>query len=198
MASFERLTAAERRESILEAAAAEIALRGFAGATTAAVAKRAGISHAHLFRFYPSKTALAVAVIDRSALRILASWHAAVPEPDESRLDTLGRAYTDALSERRTELMVILQAFAASADSEIAAALRGQLAYVYRYLVDVLERDGQERAREEATGFLSLGFLINAAMAVGLESELSAEEWAGICGRNGVARIEDRFAEAVA
>ncbi len=30
-------------------------------------------------------------------------------------------------------------------------------------------------------------------MAIGQESELSAEEWAGICGRTDVARIEDRL-----
>ena len=40
------------------------------------------------------------------------------------------------------------------------------------------------------------GFLINAAMAIGLESALTAEEWLGICSKAGIARIEDRLGEA--
>lgn len=74
--------------------------------------------------------------------------------------------------------------------------LRGHLAFLYRYVAGLLELDGHERPQDEAVGFLSLGFLINAAMAIGLESELSAEEWAGICGqyRRGANRRSARAA----
>jgi AcrR family transcriptional regulator len=191
-----RMTAAERREAILEAAAAEIAQKGFAGATTADIARRAGISQPYIFRFFPTKKDLSLAVIDRCISRVIRDWENALPHPGETRLHTLGRTYVENLATRRTELMVHLHAYASAEDPDIAATMRHHLARVYRYVVHVLERDGHPAAYEEAGAFLSRGFLINAAMAVGLESELGADEWTGICGKSEIARIEDRLEAA--
>ncbi len=189
----DRMTAAERREMILAAAVEEIAVSGFSGATTADIAKRAGISQPYVFRFFPTKKDLAMAVIDRCVSRIIADWESAVPQPGETRLMTLGRTYRDSLSDRRSELMVHLNAYASAEDPDIAAAMRHHLSRIYRYVIHLLERDGNPNAYEEAGGFLSRGFLINAAMAIGLESALTPEEWAGICGKKAIARIEDRL-----
>lgn len=188
-----RMTAAERREAILDAATAELAAKGFHGATTADIARRAGISQAYVFRFFPTKRDLILAVIDRCISRIIQDWENAVPRPGETRLETLGRTYVEKLSERRTELMVHLNAYAAADDPEIAATMRHHLGRIYRYVVRVLERDGNPVACQEAGAFIARGFLINVAMAIGLESELSPSEWAWICGKSEVARIEDRL-----
>jgi len=194
----QRQSAAERREAILDAAIAEIAVSGYEGATTAAIAKRAGISQPYVFRFFPTKKALFLAAIDRAAGRIIADWETALPLPGESRLETLGRTYVERLPGRRGELLSQLQAYASSEDPEIAAAMRHHLARVYRYIVGLLERDGRPAAYAEAASFVARGHLINAAMACGLESALTAEEWAGICGKKDVARIEDRARETAA
>jgi AcrR family transcriptional regulator len=186
-----RQTATERREAILDAAIEEIAASGYAGATTAAIARRAGISQPYVFRFFATKKALFLAAIDRAVGRIIADWETAVPLPGESRLQTLGRTYVERLPRRRGELLAQLQASASSEDPEIAAAMRHHLARVYRYIVSVLERDGHPAAYAEAAAFLARGQLINAAMACGLESALTPEEWSGICNRTCVARIED-------
>jgi AcrR family transcriptional regulator len=191
------MSAAERREAILDAAAAEIAQKGFAGATTADIARRAGISQPYIFRFFPTKKDLALAVIDRCVSRIIRDWENALPRPGETRPQTLGRTYVENLATRRTELMVHLHAYASAEDPDIAATMRHHLARIYRYVVHVLERDGHPHAYEEAGAFLSRGFLINAAMAIGLESELGEDEWAGICGKREVARIEDRLEAAI-
>ena len=188
----DRLSHEERREQILDAAVEEIAASGFAGATTSDIARRAGISQPYVFRFFPTKKDLALAVIDRCVSRIIHDWETALPQPGESRLQTLGRTYVESLPERRSELMVHLNAYAAADDPDVASAMRHHLARIYRYVVHLLERDGHPAAYEEAGAFLSRGFLINASMAVGLESALTPEEWAGICGKTAVARIEDR------
>ncbi len=189
----DRMSAAERREAILAAAVEEFAASGFAGATTAAIARRAGISQPYVFRFFPTKQDLSLAVIDRCVSRIIADWENAVPEPGETRLQTLGRTYVEKLGERRSELMVHLHAYASADDPEIAAAMRHHLARIYRYVVHLLERDGNPTPYADAGGFVSRGFLINASMAIGLESALSPEEWLGICGKPEIARIEDRL-----
>jgi AcrR family transcriptional regulator len=53
-----RSSASRRRGDVLAAAASEIAARGAIGWRTRDVATRAGISHAYLFRLYPTKRAL--------------------------------------------------------------------------------------------------------------------------------------------
>jgi AcrR family transcriptional regulator len=189
----DRLSAAERRESILDAAVEEFATSGFAGATTADIAKRAGISQPYVFRFFPTKKDLVLAVIDRCTSRTINDWENAMPQPGETRLQTLGRTYLEKLGERRPELMVHLHAYAFAEDPDVAAAMRHHLARIYRYVVHLLERDGSPTPHEDAGQFISRGFLINASMAIGLESALTPEEWDGICGKRAIARIEDRL-----
>lgn len=53
-----RRAAGELTAAILDAARAEFDERGPSGATTAAIARRAGVTEAQLFRYYPTKAAL--------------------------------------------------------------------------------------------------------------------------------------------
>jgi AcrR family transcriptional regulator len=184
-----RIDPAARREAIVDAAVEEIADSGFAGATTAAIARRAGISQPYVFRFFPTKKDLMLAVIDRAFGRILADWERVLPEPGETRLAALGRVYVAGLTERRAELMVQLQAYGGANDPEIAEALRHHLSRIYRYVVYLLRRDGHDEPEREAAAFCGRGFLISASMAIGLESVLTPEEWGGICKRQGVGTL---------
>jgi AcrR family transcriptional regulator len=59
--------AEERREAILDAADAEFSARGYAGAAIRAIAKRAAVSSALLYWFFPSKADLFAAVLTRRA-----------------------------------------------------------------------------------------------------------------------------------
>ena len=191
-ASTTRHSGAERREDILDAACEEIATAGFAAATTAAIAQRAGISQPYVFRFFQTKKELSLAVVDRCVGQLLGDWERVVPKPGETRLEALGRSYVEALPSRRTQLLVQLHAYAAADDPDMAEAMRHHLARIYRYVVLQARRDGGADPHAEAASFLSRGFLINAAMAIGLESALTPEEWGGICAKGEVARVEDR------
>jgi AcrR family transcriptional regulator len=191
----ERLSAAERREAILDAAVEEFATHGYDGATTAGIATRAGISQPYVFRFFPTKRDLYIAVVDRATSRILHSWETAAPLPGETRLETLGRAYVETIPERRKELMVKFGAYAYAHDPEIAAAARHQLARVYRYVALQAERDGSPSPYHDAVEFIGHGFFIYGAMASGLESVLTPEEWFAVCGKADLARVEDRLVE---
>jgi AcrR family transcriptional regulator len=193
-----RMSGSERREAILDAAVEEFAARGYDGATTADIARRAGISQPYVFRFFATKRELYIAVIDRCVSRLLHGWESAAPLPGESRLQTLGRTYVESLPERRKELMVKFGAYGVAHDAEIAAALRHHLARIYRYVAHQAERDGSETPYEDAVTFVSRGYFINAAMAVGLESALTPDEWYTVCPRQAVARIDDRLEQAIA
>jgi AcrR family transcriptional regulator len=189
----ERRSAAERREAILDAAVEVMAAKGVVGATTGDIAKRAGISQPYVFRFFPTKRDLVLAVNERCAERIITTWETAVQKPGETRLETLGRTYVETLPERRGELLVLLYGYGAAQDPVMAEAMRERLARVYRYVVGQAERDGCEDPYEAAARFIGRGFFINAAMAIGLESELTEEEWSGVCPLANVARVDDRL-----
>jgi len=59
-----RLPAAERREAIVQAAQRVFSSRSYAGATTAEIARAAGVSEPILYRHFPSKRELYFACLD--------------------------------------------------------------------------------------------------------------------------------------
>jgi len=70
----------ENERALLEAAEAIFAEQGFAGATTAAIAKRAGVPKANLHYYFATKEALYRAVVER----VLTAWLAAASSFDAS------------------------------------------------------------------------------------------------------------------
>ncbi|HZZ62548.1 MAG TPA: TetR family transcriptional regulator C-terminal domain-containing protein [Roseiarcus sp.] len=71
---------AENERALLEAAEAIFAEQGFSGATTAAIAKRAGVPKANLHYYFPTKEALYRCVVER----VLTAWLAAAQSFDAS------------------------------------------------------------------------------------------------------------------
>ena len=65
-----RMSAEERRESVLDAAVAEFARGGLAGTSTEAIAARAGISQPYLFRLFSTKKDLFIAAYRRAFVLI--------------------------------------------------------------------------------------------------------------------------------
>ena len=71
MTTTTRQTAEARREDLLAAAVEEFARAGFHGASTDAIARRAGISQPYLFRLFGSKKDLYLASVRRCFRRTL-------------------------------------------------------------------------------------------------------------------------------
>src|SRR5215208_3619108 len=122
-------TAEDRREAVLAAAMPVMASRGIHASPTAEVAKQAGISHAYLFRLFPTKSDLAIAVVERANQRIydaLSAAGAGVDGSGEEKLHAMGMAYSELLEDREL-LLVQLHSHAAAAEDEAlrAAARKG-------------------------------------------------------------------------
>src|SRR5215472_8206682 len=111
-----RMSAEERREMVLEAAVAEFALHGLAGTSTEDVARTAGISQPYLFRLFPTKKGLFLALVERCYLRIEEAFIAAAGDKTgEAALEAMGDEY-ERLLENRTLLLLQMHAYAASDD----------------------------------------------------------------------------------
>src|SRR6185312_17207280 len=65
-----RMSADERREQVLEVALGEFAASGLAGTSTEDVAEKAGISQPYLFRLFPTKKSLFLALVQRCFKRV--------------------------------------------------------------------------------------------------------------------------------
>src|SRR3982750_2515116 len=113
-----RLSAAERRDAILDAAQIEFADRGLAGTSTEDIARRAGISQPYLFRLFGTKRELFKATATRCFRETLEMFQrAAEGKRGEEALQAMGQAYTDELlTGDRVRLKAQMQTYAACDD----------------------------------------------------------------------------------
>jgi len=169
-------TADERRESILAAAERVFAARGLHGTPTMEIANEAGISQAYLFRLFPTKIELFIALAERCNDRIYQAFAdaaaAAKAAADPNVLTAMGRAYIGLLADR-TLLLNQLQAHAASDNPEIRAQMRRGFAR----LVELVERESGADA-EQVRRFFAHGMLLNVLTAMGAEDV--DEHWAHV------------------
>ncbi|MSW96156.1 MAG: TetR family transcriptional regulator, partial [Actinobacteria bacterium] len=94
--------AEDRREELLAAAQHEFAGRGFYGTPTADIARRAGISHAYLFRLFRTKEELFIACVERCHAMVLDAFRmAAAPHSGDTdaAFVAMAEAYMRLLSE---------------------------------------------------------------------------------------------------
>src|SRR5918911_279765 len=114
MSTTTRLSAAERREAVLDAALVEFAERGLEGTSTEDIARRAGISQPYLFRLFGTKKELFKATAARCLRETLEMFQrAAEGKRGEEALHAMGQAYTTRLLPDRTRLRAQMQAYAA-------------------------------------------------------------------------------------
>ena len=168
------MSAEERREAVLEAAIVEFAAGGLAGTSTEDVARRAGISQPYLFRLFPTKKALFLALSQRCFRQIADAFEAAAADQvGEDALTAMGEAY-HRLLDNRTLLLLQLHAYAACGDPDIRAATRAG----YKELWLLVERlSGLPYDRIVA--FFAMGMLMNVAAAMDLPAV--DERWTSWC-----------------
>src|SRR5579863_2410199 len=94
MVVSERKTKAERREAVLDAALEEFGERGYHGASTEDIARRAGISQPYVFRLFGTKKELFIAVAARCFRETLEMFQrSAEGLRGTEALDAIGKAY---------------------------------------------------------------------------------------------------------
>src|SRR5277367_4373990 len=94
----QRMPAAHRRELVLDVAVAAFARHGLAGTSTEDVARQAGISQPYLFRLFPTKKALFLALVERCFRRVRDTFTlAAGDRTGEEALMAMADAYEQLL-----------------------------------------------------------------------------------------------------
>ncbi|MET9253271.1 TetR/AcrR family transcriptional regulator [Streptomyces sp. NPDC003717] len=164
-----RMSAEERRESVIRAAMGEFAQGGFYGTSTETVAKRVGVSQPYLFRLFPSKKAIFLAVAERC----LADMRRLFAEASDGlRGEEAGRAmasaYTLLISEHPERLQMQMQVYVtvaaaeAAGDHEFGEMVRKGWMELWDTVHVALGGDV-----EETTAFMAHGMLINTLAGMG-------------------------------
>src|SRR3954470_20387119 len=138
-----RMSAADRKDAILDAALVEFAEAGYVGTSTEDIAARAGISQPYLFRLFGTKKELYIASVSRCFRESLELFQrAAEGLRGEEALHAIGAAYMEQLEGNRVWLRAQMQAYAASDDPDIRRIVRAGFGDLVAYVRRVSDADG--------------------------------------------------------
>ncbi|MGW1889329.1 TetR/AcrR family transcriptional regulator [Streptomyces sp. NPDC002004] len=185
-----RMSAEERRESVIRAAVSEFARRGYYGTSTEAIAKRVGVSQPYLFRLFPGKKAIFSAAATRCISDTVQLFREASDGlRGEEALRAMANAYTDVIAREPERLLMQMQVYVAVAaaeeagDREFGEAVRAAWTELWETVHLPLGADA-----EETTNFMACGMLINVLVSMGFPPEHRV--WEGIYPE---ARIDGRL-----
>jgi AcrR family transcriptional regulator len=164
-----RMSAEERRESVVRAAMSEFARSGYEGTSTAVIARRVGVSQPYLFRLFPNKQAIFLAAAQHcmeTTRRLFADAAAGVP-PQE-RLKAMGIAYQRMIHADPDRLLMQMQTYVAVAAAEAAgdSAFGEAMRASWLSLWDTVDAELAEDA-DGTTSFLAYGMLVNTLVSLG-------------------------------
>jgi AcrR family transcriptional regulator len=180
-----RLPAAERRRAIVEAALRVFSTGSYAGATTADIAREAGVSEPILYRHFSSKRDLYVACLDEAWRRIrerieaeleargaAEGWHAIGPATMREMKVLLPSLWMQAITE-------------AGEDAEIRRFVRSHMREVHDFFAQVLRAVQAEGGihpdrNPDAEAWIFVGGSLLVSIADRLGGLLGPEDFAAI------------------
>src|SRR5579862_1527164 len=166
-----RLSAAERKDTVLDTALAVFAEKGYAGTSTEDIAARAGISQPYLFRLFGTKKELYIASVSRCFRETLELFQrSAEGLRGADALHAIGEAYMDALQTDKVRLRAQMQAYAAADDPEIRAVVRAGYGDLVAYARRVSGADWPE-----IWSFFAAGMFLN--VLASMHADDDPEPW---------------------
>ena len=160
-----RLTAAERRAQVLQAAVKAFAASGYAATTTAEIARLAGISQPYVIRLFGTKQQLFLAVLRSVCDRIEQAFRDTASQ--EPTLNSLKGCCETFVSEPEV-LLIPLHAFSASAEPAIGEVARERFGRIYRLI-----RNLTGASPAQASEALRAGVLLAGMTAAGPQPPLT-------------------------
>lgn len=170
-----RMPASERREQLLDRAAELFSAHGYARATTAELARAAGVTEPIIYRHFKSKKDLFVALIERTGKHTLEQWEAdlaGASDPAE-RLSRLIGDNPMVSKEGRAGYRVFLQAISEVDDEDIHRAVSEHIGRVHKFLVHELElAQKRKRVTDKFSAELIAWLMIDIGMGYGVLSAM--------------------------
>ena len=182
-----KLATGGTRDRLVRAATAAVEEGGYAAASVAAIAERAGVATGALYRHFPSKADLFVGVFRSAADDELAAMEAAATRPGSfaERLEAVIATYaTSALRNRRLAWALVYEPVDPVVDAERLAYRRRYCAGMAALLAQGIDAGAIRDQNVELTAAAVVGAIAEALVGplspVGGESASEAEIVAGI------------------
>ena len=163
--------ALNRKEQILEAAAALFAENGYYKTTTADVAREVGVTQPYVFHFFKTKEALYLAVLEQATQRIMLAFTAAEAPPERLQ-EEMGMAFVQLLGSHRNEILLVMTAFT-TPEPTVREYVRQGFDHVYERVKSRFENAGLPNAGERASEFIGQGMLCALAETLNLPKLLN-------------------------
>jgi len=175
-----RRTAGERRAEVIDAAIIEFATFGLYGASTEAIADRAGISQPYVLRLFGTKKALFLAAVEHVTRQILDRWAEglAAMGPDSAKaaplekLRVLGAEYVELVGEVHG-LRLVLQSFSSAEDPDLRSEVHRCLKRLYNWIAT-----NTGASPGEIQQFWAYGMMLTVAASIRAIDEAESEMWA--------------------
>lgn len=151
----------DRKEEILQIAIRIFAENGFYKATTALIAKEAGVTQPYLFHFYKSKEELFLAVLDKGT-SIIHDAFLKVEGEGHQIMEQMGMAFQTLMETNRDELLLTMFAFV-TPEPAIRIFAHDNHMKIYLMIREKFEKAGIENAAIEAKQFIGIGLMISMA-----------------------------------
>ncbi|MCR2823673.1 TetR/AcrR family transcriptional regulator [Lederbergia panacisoli] len=163
----------DKKELILDKAVGIFAENGYYKATTALIAKAAGVTQPYVFHFFKNKEELFIAVIDRATKRIYEAF-SGVEASSDRLMDTMGHAFLDIMKTHKDEIILVMQSHAIF-EEVIRYHVREKFRSVHELVTEKLKAAGSTNPEAGASQFLGTGFLITVAEVLELPQLLCFE-----------------------
>src|SRR5512139_3134654 len=134
-----KLPADARRQQVLDAAIRAFAERGYAGASTQAIAASIGVGEPTIYRYFPSKRDLFLAAYDRTSAELLERWRALAAESESplAAIARIGDWYVQQLRARPDDLRLRYRSLGHTDDAEISARVRSNYRETLAFVEDL-------------------------------------------------------------
>lgn len=191
-----RLPAAKRREQLLDTAVTLFAEKGYAGATTAELAKAAGVTEPIIYRHFESKKDLFVAVIDRTSELVTHTWERQLRTARDPahRLRRLIGANPMVTDRGQGFYRVIIQAMMEIEDPDILAAIQRHITALHRFVTqEVAQAQDEGQVSRYYTPEITAWTLLHLGLGYGVMAPLAipghAEDNRGVTVRDLIERL---------
>ena len=176
-----RLSAVERRAAVLDTACRVFARCSYRAATTAEIAREAGVTEPILYRHFASKRDLYLAALDHVWSNVRTAWERALATSDNVRdaFEAIGHGQVRVRDCKFQMAELWVQALGeAGEDPELRRHLGRHMREVHDFMADLIRRGQAEGvlhadrdADAEAWTFLSCGMLGMVGRRIGLLDE---------------------------
>jgi AcrR family transcriptional regulator len=182
-----RLAAPQRRQQILETAARVFSEVPYSRATTADLARAAGVSEPALYRHFSGKKEIFLGLLDEVRERLLTIWRDAADRAGSpvNALSDIGVGYLTRTQAHAGVMRVQFQALAETEDPEIREALHRNFAALVGFLSELIDQAKEQGSLRSdvstsviAWQLLSLGIAADVVNLLGFKREIGGGQLA--------------------